>query len=121
MRMVSIHNRGSWDPYCSLHLTELRHAEAKLIEMGYEMLFFSADRPEKLSLSLQQKNLNCILLSNSKLQAAKAFGLAYRLDHNTLVTYAKHGIDSEEASGEKHYMLSVPAVFVIGVDGIIRF
>lgn len=119
--VVLVFYRGGWCPYCNLHLTELRHAEAKLIEMGYEIFFISADRPEKLSSSLQEKNLNYTLLSDSKLQAAKAFGLAYRSDHNTLVTYAKHGIDLEEASGEKHHILPVPAVFVIGVDGINRF
>jgi peroxiredoxin len=118
--LVLIFYRGGWCPYCNLHLAELRHAEAKLIEMGYEVLFIGADLPEKLASSLQEKNISYTLLSDSKLQVSKAFGVAFRLDHNTLITYAKHGIDVKEASGEKHHMLPVPAVFVIGVDGIIR-
>ena len=53
--------------------------------------------------------------------AARAFGVAYIVDEATLTQLKQYGIDLEEASGEKHYMLPVPAVFLLGSDGRIQF
>ncbi len=53
--------------------------------------------------------------------AAQAFRVAYQVDADTLSQLAKFGVDLEEASGEKHHILPVPAVFVAGTDGIIQF
>lgn len=38
-----------------------------------------------------------------------------------LEKYKGYGIDLEAASGEKHHMLPVPAVFIVGTGGIIDF
>lgn len=53
--------------------------------------------------------------------AAKSFRLAYRVDEETRSQLKGYGIDLEEASGESHHLLPVPAVFVLGSDGLIRF
>ena len=44
--------RGAWCPYCNLHLSELRHAENQLKEMGFNVWFISIDKPELLLESL---------------------------------------------------------------------
>lgn len=61
------------------------------------------------------------LLSDSKMNAAQSFGVAYRVDEMTLKQLQQYGIDIEAASGEKHHILPVPAVFLIGTDGQIKF
>lgn len=55
------------------------------------------------------------------MSGARALGIAFRLDDPTVAQYGKFGIDVEAASGETHHELPVPAVFVIGTDGTIRF
>ncbi len=52
---------------------------------------------------------------------AKAFGIAFKLYEATTKKYDGFGIDLVDTSGEKHYSLPVPAVFVLGTDGIIKF
>lgn len=49
--------RGGWYPYCNAHLGKLRTAQPKLVEMGYEVLFLSANRREFLISSLRDKDL----------------------------------------------------------------
>lgn len=61
------------------------------------------------------------LLSDSNLEAAKAFGLAFALDDETLAQYQEYGIDLEEASGQRHHMLPVPAAYVFTRDGVAAF
>ena len=52
---------------------------------------------------------------------AQSFGIAYKLDEATLGQLKQYGIDVEEASGEKHHQLPVPAVFLVGTDALIHF
>ena len=40
--------RGGWCPYCNLHLSELRHAEARLKALGFDVWFISIDQPDVL-------------------------------------------------------------------------
>ncbi len=42
------------------------------------------------------------------MEAAKAFGLAYKVDEATLKSLEGYGIDLKENSGEHHEMLPVP-------------
>ncbi len=39
----------------------------------------------------------------------------------TLAERKKYNIDVEEASGQKHHLLPVPAVFLVATNGLIQF
>lgn len=112
--------RGGWCPYCNLHLAELRTAENKLRDMGFDVWFVSADRPEILYESLKEK-VDYKIYSDAALEVASAFGIAFKLDESTLERYENYGLNLEEVSGENHHGLPVPATFIIGTDGIIQF
>ena len=118
---VLIFYRGGWCPYCNAHLGALKAAEPQLLKLGYDLYFLSADRPAILYSSLKEPDVKYTLLSDARMNAARAFGVAFRLDDATYAQYKTYGIDLEVASGEKHHELPVPAVFIIGTDGRIRF
>jgi peroxiredoxin len=118
---VIIFYRGGWCPYCTTHLGALATIEPRLVELGYQVLAISADGPRKVQETQEKSDFNYRLLSDSKMQAARAFGIAFRVDDATVEKYRGHGIDLEKASGEKHHLLPVPSVFIVGTDGVIRF
>ncbi len=113
--------RGGWCPYCNVHLGQLQEAEAEIRALGYQVLAISPDRPEKLAESAGKLQPDYTLLSDHAMAAALGFGIAFRVDDATLETYKGYGIDLEAASGETHHLLPVPAVFIVGTDGWIRF
>jgi peroxiredoxin len=113
--------RGGWCPYCNAHLGQLRTVQPKLIAMGYDVLFLSADRPELLISSLKEKDLPYTILSDAEMHAARAFGIAFRVDDATVQRYREWGIDLEKAAGQTHHELPVPAVFIVDRAGVIRF
>lgn len=113
--------RGGWCPYCNLHLAEMRKAEAELKQMGFDIWFISIDQPELLYESLNQPDIAYQVLSDAKLDATRAFGLAFRVSDDVVAKYLQHGIDLEAASGEGHHVLPVPSTFIIGTDGLIHF
>lgn len=89
--------------------------------MGYQVIAVSPDRPTKLQASIRESEFTYQLLSDSQMVTAKAFGLAYQLDAETVEGYREFGIDLEELSGQGHHQLPVPAVFLIGTDAVIDF
>ena len=52
---------------------------------------------------------------------ARALGIAFQVNDKTLERYLESGLDIEEYTGEKHHILPVPAVFIIGPDRMIRY
>ncbi len=118
---VLIFYRGGWCPYCNRHLGELKKIEPQLLGLGYDLLFFSADRPEILFSSLKEPDIHYALLSDASMSAARAYHVAYHLDAAAMAKYGEYGVDLEAASGQKHHQLPVPAAFIIDRRGIIRF
>jgi len=120
-RTIIIFYRGGWCPYCNAHLGALSTIEPDLIKLGYQVLAISADRPSKAQETHDKFGSHYELLSDSKMEAARAFGIAFRVDDATFQRYLGFGTNLEEASGETHHLLPMPSVFVVGTDGVIRF
>jgi peroxiredoxin len=118
---ILIFYRGGWCPYCNRHLGALKKVEPKLVALGYDLLFLSADRPEILYSSLKEPDVHYTLLSDASMSAARAYRVAYRLDSEALAKYGEYGVDLEAASAETHHQLPVPAVFIIDRMGVVRF
>jgi peroxiredoxin len=112
--------RGGWCPYCNAHLQDLRTVEPQIVAMGYRVLFLSTDRPDLLYSSLKEK-VDYHVLSDSSLDAARAFGIAYRLDADTLKKMEGFGIELEKTQGNANHELPVPSVFIVDRSGVVRF
>lgn len=118
---VLVFYRGGWCMYCNTHLGQLKQAEARVLESGWQIVAVSPDRPEKLRESLQKHEVNYTLLSDSDMAAAQAFGIAFQVDDETVTKYQGYGIDLDDASGRAHHLLPVPSVFLVDAEGVIVF
>ena len=119
--LVVIFYRGGWCPFCNKHLGQLQEAAPKLKELGYSIVAISPDLPAKLQESLEKNELKYTLLSDSSMATTQAFGLAFEVEEPMLKKLGSYNIDIEAASGQKHHLLPVPSVFIVGTDGIIDF
>jgi len=117
--------RGGWCPYCNAQLAQMKNAEKELLALGYDVYFISPDKPENLVESLKDKDLkkdiHYTLLSDPSMQVAQDFGIAFRLDDETVKKYKKWNIDLEKASGLNHHYLPAPSTYLVGKKGIIYF
>jgi len=103
-------------------LGQLQSVTDELTELGYKIIAISPDTPANLdSVSKVQSKGPYTLLSDSKMKAGGAFGVAFRVDDETIVRYHELGIDLEQASGEKHRVLPVPSIFLTDDKGKIVF
>ena len=54
------------------------------------------------------------------MEAASGFGLTWRVGDDTLKIFQQYNIDLEEASGESHHLLPVPAVYILDARYTLR-
>ncbi len=118
---IFIFYRGGWCPFCNRHLADLKKIEDDLEELGYQVLAISADRPELLKKTLEKNELTYTLLSDSPMEATKAFGIAFKVDEKTVNRYKTMGIDLAGDSGYDHHLLPAPAVYIVDQKGMIKF
>lgn len=114
--------RGGWCPYCVRHLEALAGVHAQLEALGVKVVALSPDRPELVLEAEQKYDLPYDLYSDSSIAAARAFGLAFRVDDATFNMYKERfSLDLEAKSGHDHRALPVPAAYLVGTDGTILF
>ena len=118
---IAIFYRGGWCPYCNQHLQEIQGIEKELIKLGYQIVGISPDKPEGLQKTTQKEKLNYALLSDSRSNGARAFGIAFNAAEEYKPRFGEGIIHMlEGASGEKHHELPIPAVFILN-DGKIAY
>ncbi len=118
---VLIFYRGGWCPFCTKHLSALAGIEKDLAASGFQLLAISTDSPAKLREKPDYQTLTYTLLSDSTMDAARAFGIAFKVTDDVFAKYKGFGVDLEAASGQTHHLLPHPAVFVVDKTGVIRF
>lgn len=113
--------RGGWCPYCNVHLKALAEIDEDLAGLGVQLIAIGMDQPSVMKDSTRPDSANYRLLSDSNADAARAFGIAFKVDDATIERYKGYRIDLEAASGRDHHLLPHPAIIVADTTGKIRF
>ena len=90
----------------------MQSIESDIQAEGFELLALGTDQPSKMKPTVAQHKIGYTIYSDKSAAAARAYGIAYTMDEESLATYKRYGINLEEASGETHHQLPVPSVFV---------
>jgi len=118
---VLVFYRGSWCPFCSKQLADLRHTVEPLQKLGVQVIGISGDSPERVTAMSLEPQAGVTFLSDLGLAATKAFGLAFHVTDEYVEKLAQYDLDTEGNSVSTEQVLPVPAVFVIGPDQLITF
>lgn len=119
--LVVIFYRGGWCPYCNLELRAWQQHLPSLATHGARLVAVSPQSPDN-SLSTAKKNqLAYSVLSDSSLQAAHGFGIAFQMPQPLIDLYTRAGNDLPGLNGNGQWVLPLPATYVIGRDGRIAY
>lgn len=119
--VVIVFYRGGWCPYCTRQLADLGQRIEELKATGATLIAISPEKPERIKDTLEKVGSEFMLYSDVSAEAAERFNLAFELDQTTQTKYKGYGIDLAKANANAEWMLPVPAVFVVGKDGVIDF
>ncbi|WP_047487766.1 peroxiredoxin-like family protein [Terriglobus sp. TAA 43] len=122
--------RGRWDPYCVTELEVWRDLYPQLRERGALLVGISPQTLRQSDFTVQQHNIPYPLLQDANSELAEKFGIAYavsitlqRYYRSILVNipFINSGKNIMAAPDDSVWKLPLPATFVIGQDGTIRF
>lgn len=118
---VIVFYRGGWCPYCNLQLRAWQKRLPDLAARGLALVAISPQLPDG-SLSTTERNaLTFPVLSDSADQAGQAFGVSLPLPDDLIALYRRFGHDLPAVNGPAGWRLPMPATFLVGTDGRIRF
>jgi len=93
--------RGGWCPFCNTHLSNLQEITRRLTKRGVPLIAISGEGVESSKQTKDKNSLSYQLYSDTNLNAASKFGVAFLQNGN--------------------WKLPVPSVFIVDKNGIIRF
>lgn len=88
---------------------------------GARLLAVSSQTPDNSLTTAEKNELAFDVLSDSGSKLAAEFGLVFRLPDSLRPYYDRIGISLELYNGDDSWQLPIPATYVVGPDGIIRF
>ena len=70
---------------------------------------------------MEKNELPFEILSDQGAVVAKDYRITYTLSTQIQQLYDKFGLNIPEANGDTSYVLPVPATYIIGADGVVRY
>lgn len=119
--VVLLFYRGQWCPYCNRQLKALQDSMQLLTDKGAHVLAVTPETAENVGKTVGKTGAAFPIISDVGLTIMKAYDVAFEVDSKTVEKYKGYGIDFKVANGSNGAMLPVPAVYIIGKDGLIKY
>ena len=85
------------------------------------MIAISPETKENIGITIEKTKASFPIISDSALGIMKMYKVNYAVDETTQLKYKQYGIDFSKANGSNGANLPVPATYIIGKDGIIKY
>jgi peroxiredoxin len=113
--------RGVWCPYCNMDLEALEAFVPEVRAQGGALVAISPQTAANSRKSARQNGLSFPILSDRGNEVAAAFGVRFRLPDYLIELYRQLKNDLTAFNGDSAWTLPMPARYVIGRDGVIRY
>ncbi len=113
--------RGPWCPYCSLALEALEAVRPSIERLGGSLAVVSPVGTEELCRAASERGLQLRLLSDPLAAYARICGVQFEMTPDHAELYRRLGWDVARVNAGSGWELPVPASYVAGSDGVIRF
>jgi len=121
--VVIIFYRGYWCPYCNRELQKLEDSLSLIKEKGAQLIAITPEKQEGITKTIEKTKASYSIITDEDSKMMKAYDVAYQLDTKTIDRYKTASIDLAANNGQKSdaVYLPVPAVYIIGKDGEIKY
>lgn len=113
--------RGVWCPYCNIELQALNELLPQFRALGANIVAISPQKPVNSRKSVRQNQLDFPVLSDVRGETGAAFGLRFALPDYLVALYQTLGNDLPAFNDDPSWTLPMPARYVIGQDGVVRY
>ena len=113
--------RGRWCPFDIGQLEAMNESLPQFRTAGASLVAISPQKPQQAFFMRDQHKLQFPLLCDAGNRVARQFGLVHRVAEYQEQLYRKSFVNLPFANGDDSWELPVPATYVVGSDGVIRF
>ena len=119
--VVLIFYRGFWCPACQQHLSELENSLDRFSEKGATVLAITPELTENSLQNLPNNGSVISVIEDIDGKIINAYKVDYKIGVGTERLLGVMGVNLEESNGNNLKTLPIPALYVIGKDGRIKF
>lgn len=119
--VVLVFYRGQWCPYCNKQLSKINDSLAAITAMGATVITVTPETGENIKKTVEKTKAAFSIIQDSALLIMKSYKVAFAVDEKTITKYKTYGIDFEKANGEDGANLPVPATYIVGMNGKIKY
>ncbi len=119
--VVLLFYRGQWCPYCNKQLSHFSDSLQLIKDKGAVLLAITAETAENIRKTIEKTNASFQVIADDRLSIMQAYKVNFQVDEKTIARYKEYGIDFNDANGKNGANLPVPAAYIIGKDGKIRY
>jgi len=113
--------RGRWCPFCVGQLEAMNLVLQQIAAAGAALVAISPQTVRQSFFMAEQHILRFPLLSDGRNQVARRFGLVYQVPEYQRAVYQRAFVNLPLANGDDSWELPIPATYIIGRDGIVRY
>jgi peroxiredoxin len=118
---VIVFYRGQWCPYCNKQLSQLNAELAAITAKGATVLAVTPETGENVKKTVAKTKAEFPILEDKGLKIMNDYKVAFAVDEATIAKYKGYGIDFDKANAENGANLPVPATYIIGTNGKIKY
>ncbi|WP_179319328.1 peroxiredoxin-like family protein [Winogradskyella helgolandensis] len=114
--------RGSWCPYCNLQLRALQAKLNDIKTLGATLIAISPEHPDGSLTKDEISKMDFIVLSDQDAKVASQYGVAWEVPE-FLMEHMRvdRNLDLKKINNGNDTILPIPATFIIGSDGIVKW
>jgi len=113
--------RGRWCPFCVGQMEAMNLVLPQIQEAGATLFGISPQTVQQSFFMVDQHRLRFPLLSDRNNETARTFGLVYRVPDYQQSVYRRSFVNLPHVNGDDSWELPIPATYIVGRDGIVRY
>ena len=119
--VVVLFYRGQWCPYCNQQLKKVNDSLEFISAKGATVLAITPETAENVKKTIDKTKASFSIIEDEKLAIMTSYKVNFAVDETTIAKYKNYGIDFEKANGSNSTNLPVPATYIIGKGGKIKY
>jgi peroxiredoxin len=113
--------RGGWCPYCNIELRALQGRLPEIEALGASLVAISPELPDRAAMNASSNALTFPVLVDQDNQVARRFRLTHQIAPEVVRYQLGNGNDVAAHNGTDVAEVPLPATYVAGADGIVRY
>ena len=119
--VVLVFYRGQWCPFCNKQLSKINDSLSFITAKGATVVAITPEVADNIKKTLEKTKAAYSILEDKGMAIMKSYKVNFAVDEKTVEKYKGYGIDFDKANGSNGANLPVPATYIIGKDGKVKY